>query len=312
MESSSVPPNSAAPRVAIVGAGAVGAYYGAKLAKAGVDVHFLFRSNLEHVRRHGIQIRSHDGDFHLPQVQAHGATKEIGPCDWVVIALKATANSILPQLLPPLLKADTRILTLQNGLGSDDFLASHFSPTRIAGGLCFVCLNRIAPGTYQNFAHGAVALGDFQRPATEQLRAFATHWTRAGIHSKIVDNLDEARWRKLVWNIPFNGLAIAEGGIDVARILADSRILDRARSLMHETILAANRLGHAIPLDFAEKQIENTRGMGPYRPSSLIDFEKKRPVEVEAIWGEPLRRGTAAGAAMPVLTQLHQELKSLT
>ncbi len=311
MESSSPFP-SKSPRVAIVGSGAIGGYYGAKLARADMDVNFLFRSDLNHVRRHGIRILSHDGNFDLPRVQAFGCAEEIGPCDWVLIALKATANMDLLKIIPSLLKPGTILLTLQNGLGNAEFLAEHFGAERVMGGLCFVCLNRVAPGTFQNFAHGAVVLGEFQRSASEKLRQFGQQWSAGGIHCKIVDDLEEARWRKLVWNIPFNGLSITEGGVDVAQILSDAPLLQRVRDLMNETILAANCLGHAIPSEFAQKQIDNTRSMGSYKPSSLIDFERGKPVEVEAIWGEPLRRGTQAGAHMPALDRLYSELKEWT
>ncbi|OYW26819.1 MAG: hypothetical protein B7Z47_07240, partial [Chthoniobacter sp. 12-60-6] len=127
-------------RIAHCGSGAVGCYYGGRLAQHGNDVHFLMRSDYEEVKQHGLKIRSPLGDFNLPHVNCHRSTAEIGPCDLVIIAMKATANEVLLELLPPLLKEKTMILTLQNGLGSDDFLARHFGSARVLGGLCFVCI----------------------------------------------------------------------------------------------------------------------------------------------------------------------------
>jgi 2-dehydropantoate 2-reductase len=126
-----------------------------------------------------------------------------------------------------------------------------------------------------------------------------------------VENLITERWRKLLWNIPFNGLAIAAGGATVADVLADEGLRASARALMGEAIDAARRLGHEIPESFADFQIERSHTMGSYRPSSLIDWELGRPVEVEAIWGEPLRHGLAAGAEMPRLELLYRLLRHL-
>ena len=133
-------------RIAIIGAGAVGCYYGGRLVEHGQDVHFLMRSDYETVNRDGLSITSPLGDAHL-KVQANRSTQDIGPCDLVIIALKATSNTALLELIPPLLHEETLLLTLQNGLGNEDFLATHFGAQRVLGGLCFVCINRTAPAS---------------------------------------------------------------------------------------------------------------------------------------------------------------------
>ena len=161
------------PRLAIIGAGAVGGYYGSRLAQAGLDVHFLLRSDLETVRAQGLHIRSIKGDFHLPAPHIHATTAEIGPCDVVIIALKSTANAALPDLIRPLLHADTKLLTLQNGLGNEEFLADHFGSERVIGGLCYVCINRTAPGVIDHSAQGLVVIGDPQGPPQPATRALA-------------------------------------------------------------------------------------------------------------------------------------------
>ncbi len=296
-------------RIAVVGAGAVGCYYGGRLAQHGGEVHFLMRSDYEQVRQHGLQIRSHQGDFYLPKVQCHRRTTEIGPCDLVMIAMKATANEALLELLPPLLKPDTMLLTLQNGLGSDDFLAQHFGSQRVMGGLCFVCINRRAPGVIHHLAQGQIVLGEYDGAPQARTQALAAEFQRCGVACQVEPSLITARWKKLVWNIPFNGLAIAAGGIDTAAILADPALEQRVRDLMREIIDTAARLGHAIPLSLIDDMIERTRTMAAYQPSSLIDFLEGRDVEIEAIWGEPVRRAAAAGIAMPRVAMLYQQLQ---
>ena len=112
-------------------------------------------------------------------------------------------------------------------------------------------------------------------------------------------NLARAQWMKLVWNVPFNGLTIAEGGIDTQALLAMPGGEEQVRALMTEVLRGAAALGHQIPREFADRQVEMTRSMGQYRASSMIDYLEGRDVEVEAIWEEPLRRATAEGAELP-------------
>ena len=297
-------------RYGIVGSGAVGGYYGAKLAQAGCEVHFLMRSDLEVVRREGLTVHSKDGDFNLPHVNAHASTEEMGPCDVVLIATKTTSNAALPALIPPLLGPDTALVTLQNGLGNEELLAAHFGARRVMGGLCFVCLNRTAPGVIGHFGHGSLSIGEFKGPPADRTMRLVSDFQRAGVDARAVQSLITERWRKLVWNIPFNGLGIAAAA-NVAQVLNDAHLHAAARALMAEVIEAAERLGYAIRPDFIDYQIERSRPMGEYRSSSQIDYEAGREVEVESIWGEPLRQGRAAGANTPQLELLYALLKRL-
>jgi len=300
------------PLIAIVGSGSIGSYYGARLALAGEDVRFLMRGDLASVQAHGITLREHDGVRRLAPVAAFATTEEIGPVDLVVITLKTTANGELARLLPPLFGPGTMVLTLQNGLGSDEFLAGLVGAERVLGGLCFISIMRTAPGEFTGYhSPGVLTLGEFGRPVLDRTRSVAAQFSRAGVDCRPVDSLAEARWRKLVWNIPFNGLTL-EHGITVKDVMADAALTAEVRGLMDEVAGAAGRLGFVIPEKFIQSQIDVTRPMGPYRPSSAVDHLAGREVEVEAIWGEPLRRAQAAGAAMPRLARLYGRLKELT
>ncbi len=298
-------------KYAIVGSGAIGSFYGGKLAHAGCDVHFLMRRDLDAVRRNGLTLRSGDEVLHIGNVNAHGATGDIGPCDVVVISVKTTSNGDLEKLIPPLLKPGTVLLTLQNGLGNEEFLAERFGVERVMGGLCFVCLNRTAPGVVENFGPGTLSIGEFNRPAQPRTRAIVEAFASAGIETRLVENLITERWRKLVWNIPFNSLAIAAGRATVGDVLADEGLHLLTKNLMREVIGAAGKLGHAIPLDFIGEQIARSLPMGAYRPSSLIDYEAGRAVEVESIWGEPYRRALRAGADCARMETLYFLVKKL-
>lgn len=303
------PPHSPLRRIAIVGSGAVGCYYGGRLAQHGREVHFLMRRDFDHVRRHGLKILSPQGDVHLPAVSCHLTPEAIGPCDLVIIALKTTSNPQLPALVRPLLHETTLLLTLQNGLGNEEFLAAEFGAGRVLGGLCHVCLNRTSPGVIEHLAHGLIALGEHKGGPQPHTHAIAAGFLDSGIPCQVEEDLLTARWRKLVWNIPFNGLSIAAGGLDTEAILADEDLTHLVRALMHEVIAAARTQGCQLPDSLAEDMIRATKGMGPYRTSSLIDYDSGREVEIDAIWAEPLRRATQAGAGVGRLEMLHHLLK---
>lgn len=298
-------------RIAVVGAGAIGCYYGAKLAYHGRDVHFLMRGDVEEIRRFGIRIRGQGENLHLARVNYHASTEGIGVCDLVLVAVKATSNGDLLRLIPPLLHERTMLLTLQNGFGNEEFLAENFGRERVLGGLCFVCLNRVSPGLLELYDPGRVALGEYGRDPQPRTHEVAREFERCGVVCSVVEDLALERWRKLVWNIPFNGLSVAAGGMDTEAILSDDRLRGECLALMDEVILAANRCGFPLPAVAALEQIKRTESMGAYKPSTLIDFQAGRPLEIEAIWGEPLRRAAAAGALTPRLEALYEKLKAL-
>jgi 2-dehydropantoate 2-reductase len=298
-------------RIAIVGAGAIGLYYGGKLAHFGRDVHFLLRNDYETVRKRGLRIRSKTENINVAKVNAYRSTAEIGPCDLVIVAVKTTSNAELPPLVEPLLGEKTIILTLQNGLGNEEFLAGYFGAERILGGLCFISLSRTQPGVIERFDYGRLTIGEFSGYPRPRLHDIAWEFKRSGVVCSVVADLALERWRKLVWNIPFNGLAVTAGGLDTATILANERLRQLALELMDETIAIANACGYRLPTAVALDQMKRTEAMGVYQPSSLIDYLAGRPLEIEAIWGEPLRRGQAAGVETPQLEELYRQLVAL-
>jgi len=318
-------------KIAVVGCGAVGSFYGGKLAYAGHEAHFLLRSDYETVRRKGVFVRSPQGDFHF-RPKCATSPEQIGVCELVLVALKTTANSAFEKLLPPLADPGTAVLTLQNGLGNEEQLARLFSPEQILGGLCFVCLNRLEPGLIHHIEHGLVVIGEFQRFPEPRTHDIASMFRQAGIACKVTDNLARAHWEKLVWNIPFNGLGVASAAGDDAlftssskggthdslgpclttdKLLANATWERLVREVMFEVIAVARALGLQVSELLAEKQIEQTRTMGAYKASTLIDFERGRPLELENLFLEPLRQAQAAGARVPRLEALCRVLKML-
>jgi 2-dehydropantoate 2-reductase len=298
-------------RIAVVGAGAIGLYYGGKLAHFGREVHFLLRSDYEIVRKRGLRIRSKTEEIHVPKVLAHRSSEEIGPCDLVLVAVKTTSNSKLPSLLQPLLGEKTMLLTLQNGLGNEEFLAERFGAERILGGLCYISLNRTAPGVVERFDAGSrLMIGEYRGFPQPRTHEIGWEFKRCGVVCTVVADLIYERWRKLVWNIAFNGLSVVTG-LDTAAILANDKLRLLTIELMDETIAIANACGQKVPTALALDMVARTQSMAPYKTSTLVDYEAGRPFEIEAIWGEPLRRGEQAGIAAPRLQMLLRLLRAL-
>jgi 2-dehydropantoate 2-reductase len=316
-------------KIAVVGCGAVGSYYGAKLGHSGQEMHFLLRSDYDTVQRKGVLIRSPEGDFRF-QPKCAKTPAAIGICDLVLIALKTTANDRLGGLLKPLVGPATAVLTLQNGLGNEALLAGLVGAEKVLGGLCFVCLNRVEPGVVQHVAHGTIVMGEYQRWPEPRTHDIASVIRNSGVPCKVTDNLESAHWEKLIWNVPFNGLGVAgaagyeavvSGALPAGaklgpcltseKLLAEPRWEQLVRELMLEVIVVANALRLKLSVSIAEKQISRTRDMGAYKASTLLDFEKGQRLETESLFLEPLRQARQAGVATPRLAALCEVLKGL-
>jgi 2-dehydropantoate 2-reductase len=315
-------------KIAVVGCGALGSFYGAGLVRAGHHVHFLLRSDYDHVRQHGVRVESPGGDFHVRPFCANSPAA-IGICDLVLVGLKTTANRHLPDLLPPLIGPETVVVSMQNGLGNEEELSRLVSPRQVIGGLCFVCLNRVAPGFIRHMAHGLIVLGEFVPNNAGRLENLAQMFRDSGVPCQTTDNLGRARWEKLTWNIPFNGLGVAgAAGLDAVLagrathgvvqpclttdlLISDHRWLRIVRELMFEVVSGAKAAGFNIPAEIVETQLERTRSMGPYKASTLLDFEHRIPLELHSMFLEPLARATAAGASMPWLERICSVLTDL-
>jgi 2-dehydropantoate 2-reductase len=298
------------PVIAVVGAGAVGAYYGGRLAQHEHDVHFLLRADYDAVRRNGWTIRSCDGDFTLPpeRVHVYDSPARMPRADLVVVTLKTTANDQFEPLIRPLLHDGTTILTLQNGLGNEERLAELFGAGRIVGGMAFVCINRVAPAVVHHIGEGLITLGEFGHPPSPRVHRIADMLRAARIPTRVLEDLKYGRWEKLIWNMPFNGLsAVLDHTTDQLIGLAEGESLVRA--IMEEVRAAARGVGVDLPESLVTAKIEQTRGMGPYKTSMHLDMQAGRAMEVEAIFGYPVRVAQAAGVPVPRLETLYRLLR---
>jgi 2-dehydropantoate 2-reductase len=298
--------------IAVVGAGALGLYYGAMLRRSGQEVKFLLRRDYRAVSAGGLHVTSPAGDFHLGAVSCFQDSADMGEADLVLIGLKTFDNSRMVDLVRPLVGKKTALLTLQNGLGNEEVLAAAFGAGRVMGGVAFLCANRGEPGTVHHLGQGAVRLGEFGRGLSGRAGVVAGLFNSAGVPCEAVADLVKARWEKLVWNIPFNGLS-ALTGLTTDRLLAHSPTCRQVTEIMAEVIRAANAQGLSEPIDavsFIARMFELTEPMGAYRPSMMIDRLEGRPLELEAIYGIPLRMAAEKGVEMVRVRMLHALLEA--
>lgn len=302
-------------KYAIIGTGALGGFYGAKLQKAGLDVHFLLNSDYEHVSKYGLVVESKDGDFSLTQVNSYRDVAKMPQCDVVVVALKTTQNRLLSQMLAPVVKNNGVVLVLQNGLGVEEEIAQIVSNVSILGGLCFLCSNKIGPGHIRHVDYGQIVLSEYlsgYEPAgiTEKMRQIANDFENAGIPIELAEDLLLARWKKLVWNIPYNGLSVILNA-QTDELMANLHTRTLIEQLMYEVAAGAKSCGRTIPDSFISRMLEYTITMKPYRTSMKIDYDEHRPLEVEAIFGNPLRKAQALSVNLPQINCVYQQLKFL-
>jgi 2-dehydropantoate 2-reductase len=299
---------------AILGTGAVGGYYGGLLQKAGRDVHFLVRSDYAHLKSHGLRVDSPAGNFLLQPVNAYADPEAMPRCDVAVVAWKTTENAHLAGVLPRVLKPGGTVLVLQNGLDPEREAARAAPDAAILGGLCFLCSRKAGPGWIRHLDYGAITLAAYSAEGpqgeTAGMRAVGDDLRAAGVEIRLHPDWRAARWRKLVWNVPFNGLC-ALLGADTAQLMRHPPMRAQVAGLMDEVIEGAKLCGCPLSANFRDRMLQDTDAMAPYEPSMKLDRDGGRPMELAAIYGRPLEEIAKAGGSAPCMEALHAQLRFL-
>ncbi len=295
-------------RYAIIGTGAIGGYYGAKLVRAGRDVHFLLNSDYDYVRQHGLRIESCDGDFTLPHVNAYRRAADMPACDVVIVGMKNVNNHMLPDLVRPVLKRGGIVLLIQNGIGVEADFQKALPEAQLAAGLAFICSAKAGPGLIRHQCYGSINIGNYSCRDRKFFNRMLTDLQRAGIAAAEVD-YNTARWRKAVWNMPFNGMTVAlDTRTDL--LLKNPATLRLIREQMMEVVGAAQALGvRGLDEKFVDKMIADTQTMTPYSPSMKLDYDNGRPMEIYYLYTRPIAEARKAGFDMPRLAMLEAELR---
>ena len=295
---------------AVIGTGAIGGYYGARLAQSGQQVHFLLRSDYDFVKEHGLQVDSCNGSFHLDKPFVYNDTQQMPKADVVLVCLKSVNNHKLTSLLPPLLHENTLVVLIQNGIGVEEDVQRTFPHVQLAAGLAFICSAKTEPGRVNHQCYGQINLADYSCRDEALLRQVCEEFNAAGVKAGIVE-YHEARWKKAVWNMPFNGMTVALH-TQTDMLLKHPATRQLIREQMMEVIGAAQHLGvKNIDESFADLMITMTDEMTPYSPSMRLDYDFHRRMELHYLYARPIQMASEAGYAMPRLEMLMQELQFL-
>jgi len=297
-------------KYAVIGTGAIGGYYGGRLANSGQEVHFLFHSDYEYVKENGLKVDSVNGNFHLKAVNAYNNTKDMPKCDVILVGLKSTNNHLLKNLLAPLLHKKSLVILIQNGLGLEEDLQKDFQNLWIAGGLAFICSAKTGEGHISHYDEGRLNIGSYSCPDSLLIEQVSADLVNAGVETKIQD-LKQARWMKLVWNIPYNGMTVVMNTC-TDKLMDNKEMESLLHEMMIEVIRGGNHAGegrYSIPESFAGEILNTTRKMVPYSPSMKLDYDFKRPLEIKYIYTRPLEEAGRHGYEMTRVSVLERQLK---
>lgn len=293
-------------KILVIGAGAIGGFYGGKLTQAGAQVSVVCRSDYEIVKTHGIAIKSCLGDFHFTPHQVLKSAEEFkGEADFILLATKVLPEIDIASLITPALSSRTSIILLQNGIHIEKPVAKLFPNHHLISALAFVCVSREVSGNINHQDYGRLIVGDFPKGVCEKTSELIELWKNSKIPVEASENILEERWKKLVWNAAFNPMSVLAGGVDTQTILDNIAARNLAENVMKEICILAQADGFNLPKNMVEKNIELTLKMKPYKTSMLLDFEAKRKMEVEAILGNAINFAKSKSIAVPHLSSLY-------
>lgn len=302
-------------KILLIGPGSVGAYFCGRAAQGGALVEVVARRGHEEIRRDGFTIRSIAGDFLFrPARVLHGAGEASADIDLIVLATKVLPDIDRPALLRPAAMRANRppIMLLQNGIGIEDEIAANFPQNELLSAVAYIGASRSAVNVIDHRGSGRLILGRFgggSSPAAEM----AAELFRAGnIPCEVTGNIALERWRKLLWNLPFNPVSVISGGLDTRQMCDGGEMEKLCSGLMDEVIAVANARGVPLTRKMAEEQLEYTRNFPAYKTSMLQDFLAGRPLEIDAIIGNAAKIAAAENLHTPLIDCCTAFLRALT
>jgi 2-dehydropantoate 2-reductase len=287
-------------RVLVMGAGAVGGYFGAKLVRAGHEVWFIGRGErLRAMRTTGLKVESIDGDFDVAPLRATNDTSVVGPVDLVLFTVKSTQTREAAEALVPVVRDHTTVLAIQNGVDNEELLEEVLGADRIVPGVAVIGVAMPEPGRVVHTNNGSITIGEPSGEETERVRLISKTLREAGVETRVSTHIRSIKWRKLVWNAAFNPIAALTGG-RVLQLIEDDDTRELAEVAMREAIA----VGVALGLDVADYDLARATQRNPQwalsKTSMLQDLERGRPTEIEALTGAVVRYGEETGVPTPV------------
>jgi 2-dehydropantoate 2-reductase len=298
-------------RIAVMATGALGGYFGARMAVAGNDVSFIARgTNLEAIKAHGLKVESVLGDIHLPNPNVTDDPASIGPADIVLFTVKLWDTEKAAKQALPLVGPNTRVITLQNGVDSAERLAPILGADNVVAGAAFIAAVMSAPGVVSHTSPFArMICGRIDGKPDAPLKAFADAAQAAGIEITLSDAINRERWQKFVFLIGLSG-ATAATRKPLGPILADPDTRAFFLSLMREVVAIGRANGVSLPVDFADDRMKFAESSPPtFKASLLHDLERGNRLELDWLAGKVVEFGRALGVPTPANEAVYAVLK---
>jgi 2-dehydropantoate 2-reductase len=291
-------------KVAVVGVGAVGGYFGGLLAKGGADVTFIARGKrLEALRARGLTVKSWKGDFSI-RVNATDDADEVGPVDLILFCVKSyDTESAMRQVLP-MVGRESIVLSLQNGIDNEERIGSLIGQEKVIAGVAYIGASAPEPGVILHQEGGKIVFGELDGGISERVSRLKAFFDQYSFPAEISPNMKIVLWTKLAWNTPFNAMNTLIGG-PVKAIIENTHTFELAKRVTKEVVSVANASG--VRLTFAEVWDRNVAFSKDYdvKTSMLQDLEANRPLEIEALNGIIIKKAAALGLPAPYAFALY-------
>jgi 2-dehydropantoate 2-reductase len=299
-------------KIAVFGAGAVGSFYGGLLTRGGQDVHFIARgAQLEALRTRGLRISSLSlGEIAMPPLSATSRAAEIGIADLVLVSVKAHQTAAILDDLASLTGEQTVLMALQNGVESDEVLAGRFGAERVLSAVVYVGATLEQPGLVRHVAAGTLVIGEHDGSTTRRLERVRDALASTGLPVRVSADIERQRWHKLTWNASFNAVSAL-----TLRSSQDLLAMPETRELllgiMREVVAVAGGAGVKLAESDIEQLVSATEKAAPIRTSMLVDRERGRQLETDALVGVVVRKGKEAGIPTPLASALYALLTAI-
>ncbi|MGO1501306.1 MAG: ketopantoate reductase family protein [Marinobacter sp.] len=298
------------PSILIVGTGAIGSFYGAILKKAGCRVSAVLRSRYEAVKTQGVQITSPLGDlsYQPDNVYREGDVLDDVP-DFLILCVKVLPGVNRVQLIAPWVGEKTRLVLIENGLDIEKELAEAYPNNPLISCLAFIAVSRAESGVVEHKAYGKLVMGQYPEGVDDNCRVLSHLFQDGGINIDLTKCVVGERWRKCLWNTPFNPLSVIANGADTRTILDTVGGEELVRAMMREVMSVAAAEGYPIDAALIDKNIAGTRKMPAYKNSMALDYLNNQPIEREAVLGNVVAIAERHGIAVPHLNTVLVALK---
>lgn len=298
--------------ILLIGAGAVGSYYVGKLSnnkKNNIHITALCKSNYEVAKNSGIEIKSVNGSFIFnPNLVIKSISEYKLVPDYIIIATKVLKEIDTVSMIKEIVNLKTSIVLLQNGINIENNFFKTFTQNEIISCLAFITVSKTANFSVNHQANGWLEIGNYPKGISKKTEKLAQLFNNSNVKCSLSKNIQLNRWKKLLWNAAFNPISVLAGGLTTKEMTQSKEVTELIKLTMNEILLIANKSGFKLDKSLIDEYIHFTKKMPANKTSMLLDYENKRPMEIEAILGNTIEISNQLSISTPYLKTLYSLL----